>query len=275
MSSLLFPEFEESLETWKSYFHRFHCHCLAHDVRSDRKVPLLLSSLGRNTFKLLSGLCAPAEPLQKTLEEIDELLSEHFRGQVNVHAERFKFPRMTQSETETINEFMARLRIQAADCTFENLDAAHREQFVQGLYNEGLQKRLLCEDKPLSDIVKLAQGIEVAAKGSDIIHGSKSEVHHVRTFHKPTTVPRQSHRRPVPKKANPPTPRTPCGRCGEMHFSDTCKFRDAQCFGCGKLGHIRKVCRSKPKSKQTADREQVNAAFPVTPRKQDVDIADV
>lgn len=59
-SSLLFSEFDEALETWKSYFSRFRCHCLAHDVPETRTVPLLLSSLGRRMYKLLSGCAVPS-----------------------------------------------------------------------------------------------------------------------------------------------------------------------------------------------------------------------
>ena len=37
-----------------------------------------------------------------------------------------------------------------------------------------------------------------------------------------------------------------CFRCGANHASTTCRFRSVQCYACGKIGHIGKVCRSKP-----------------------------
>ena len=46
----------------------------------------------------------------------------------------------------------------------------------------------------------------------------------------------------------------PCYRCGNSgHSSDKCYFRNSEYHGCGKLGHIRSVCRNaknKPKQKE-------------------------
>ena len=39
-----------------------------------------------------------------------------------------------------------------------------------------------------------------------------------------------------------------CYRCGANHASTTCQFRSVQCHACGKIGHIGKVCRSKPRA---------------------------
>ena len=45
-----------------------------------------------------------------------------------------------------------------------------------------------------------------------------------------------------------------CYRCGNNHLASTCRFRQAECHNCGKVGHIAKVCRSKAKkvSKKTS-----------------------
>ena len=41
-------------------------------------------------------------------------------------------------------------------------------------------------------------------------------------------------------------PLKPCYRCGNAHSPSTCRFINAKCHNSGKLGHIGKVCRSKP-----------------------------
>ena len=38
---------------------------------------------------------------------------------------------------------------------------------------------------------------------------------------------------------------SPCYRCGGKHNAASCRFKDADCFHCGKKGHIARVCRSK------------------------------
>nr|CAH8821049.1 unnamed protein product [Trichobilharzia regenti] len=36
----------------------------------------------------------------------------------------------------------------------------------------------------------------------------------------------------------------PCFSCGKIHLPSTCHFRGGKCHKCGKVGHIKSVCRS-------------------------------
>ena len=57
--------------------------------------------------------------------------------------------------------------------------------------------------------------------------------------------PQQQQPSPVFRVDKPHTPR--CTRCGcDYHDSNECKFKDATCHKCGRLGHIAPVCRSRP-----------------------------
>ena len=42
------------------------------------------------------------------------------------------------------------------------------------------------------------------------------------------------------------TPVQACCRCGGNYLQGDCKFKTSKCHSCGKLGHISRVCRSKP-----------------------------
>ena len=50
-----------------------------------------------------------------------------------------------------------------------------------------------------------------------------------------------------------------CYRCGRFHSSSVCRFKEAKCHNCGKIGHIKVVCRSAPKN---ATDSQRNVAEP-------------
>ena len=45
-------------------------------------------------------------------------------------------------------------------------------------------------------------------------------------------------------------PYTYCHRCGGRHKPSQCKFKEAECYACGKKGHISKACRSKYKGRR-------------------------
>ena len=40
-----------------------------------------------------------------------------------------------------------------------------------------------------------------------------------------------------------------CYRCHGKHTADTCRFKNANCFNCNKIGHFSKACRNKGNSK--------------------------
>ncbi|CAH8522430.1 unnamed protein product, partial [Schistosoma intercalatum] len=35
-----------------------------------------------------------------------------------------------------------------------------------------------------------------------------------------------------------------CLSCGKFHARNSCVFRNAKCFKCGKVGHIQSVCKA-------------------------------
>ena len=52
---------------------------------------ILLSAIGEKTYRVLEDLCTPQKPSDKSLEEITQLLLEHFKPKYLVVAESFKF----------------------------------------------------------------------------------------------------------------------------------------------------------------------------------------
>uniref|UniRef100_A0A914Z3S5 CCHC-type domain-containing protein n=1 Tax=Panagrolaimus superbus TaxID=310955 RepID=A0A914Z3S5_9BILA len=43
-------------------------------------------------------------------------------------------------------------------------------------------------------------------------------------------------------------PKTPCPCCGGNHWKKDCKWINATCYNCNKVGHIAKVCKSEKKA---------------------------
>ena len=47
------------------------------------------------------------------------------------------------------------------------------------------------------------------------------------------------------QQSNASTGACKCYRCGQNHHASTCKFKQYECHGCHKKGHLKSVCRSK------------------------------
>ena len=59
---------------------------------------ILHSTIGEKTYRVLEDLCTPQKPSDKSLEEITQLLLEHFKPKHLVVAESFKFYNAKQEE---------------------------------------------------------------------------------------------------------------------------------------------------------------------------------
>ena len=110
----------------------------------------LLSTIGEKTYRILEDLCTPQQPSEKCLEEITQLLLEHFKPKHLVVAESFKFYSAKQEEGESISNFLVCLKHLASTCEFGSfLKRALRDKFVCGLKDDKIKEKLLSEDNSL------------------------------------------------------------------------------------------------------------------------------
>ena len=223
MSGLVYGqlgEFNPDSEKISTYLERLTLFMEANGVDTDKKVAVLLTVIGAKDYALLQGLVAPANPREKSVDELMQALRSHYEPKPVIIAERFRFYKRSQSSGETIAAFVAELRRLAINCNFGNfLDDALRDRLVCRVGSEQTQRRLLSEkDLTLAKAVEIAQAMEAADRQSKEMKGTFSSVLRVDA---------------------------PCYRCGEAHDARVCKFREAKCHKCHKMGHIAKVCKSK------------------------------
>lgn len=212
---------------WSVYEKRLEQFLIVNDVTTEaKKKACLLTTIGASTCDLIWDLFSPKDPTDAsvTFAEICTKLRTHFVPAKVEIAERFRFYQRKQKPDESIATYLASLRNLAKDCGFGTfLDSALRDVFVIGLQDHKIQARLLAEQAlTLDSAWKTAASMETADVQTKQLR--QPEVEDVNKF---------SDRA-----------KTSCWRCGSTtHGSQTCRFRELECFRCKQKGHRAGMCR--------------------------------
>ncbi|XP_073963715.1 uncharacterized protein [Choristoneura fumiferana] len=166
--------FDHHKDNWSTYVDRLEQYFVVNDVKEDRKVALLITALGAESYDLLVTLCTPTKPSQKKYGELVELMSDHLEPGRSILAERYKFRQRKQSANESIADYIADLQRLSKYCDFGNwLNESLRDQLVCGLYNENIRLRLFTEkDLKFSKAKQLAMQMEAAEKNAALMQSA-------------------------------------------------------------------------------------------------------
>ena len=265
--------FVEGKEDFECYLARVNAFFTANDVKED-KVSSCLAIMESKLYSLVVDLVSPKSPQSCTFDEIVNALTSHFKPQVVIIFERFKFYSRNQGPSESVADFVAGIKSCARSCEFgDSLEEALRDRWVMGLRNESTQRALLTvKDLTFAQVVETATSCEAAAKdvveiGSGQTASGSSQVNQV------NTVNVQSKSKPQRNSSNfgkskvgsgDSKPMNACSGCGNMHWKRNCPFKFAKCYRCGHKGHVRKVCKTKVTG---ANRTDVNVAVSVDENK--------
>ena len=152
----------------------------ANKVGNDQKKDALLACVCKETFGLLRALVAPTRLKDKTFGELVETLRVHLAPKPLVIAERFRFYKRDQKETEGIKAYAASLQKLAEHCDFgDTLSDALRDRLVCGMREGAVQKRLLGKaDLTFVKALEVAELEEMAARDAAQLHkGQPKDVH--------------------------------------------------------------------------------------------------
>ncbi|PAA74489.1 hypothetical protein BOX15_Mlig033860g5 [Macrostomum lignano] len=252
------------------FLERLEQYFICKEVKDEAKVATLITSIGEEAYITLRSLCQPVQVAQKSYADLKKLLTTHFAPKPSELAARFRFQQRTQQAGESFTAFIAGLQALSADCNFgESLNERLRDQLVFGLRSDAYRAKLLEVVEPTFESLQTkAMSLESAERSSLEMSQRASESVANLQF-----VSKRGSRKQVTPSAHHRGHRvsgsenggsgnggsgngsgnggggSSCKSCGGSHERHSCKFRDAKCHACGKVGHIRKVCQSTKQAK--------------------------
>ena len=117
-------------------------------------------------YALFRNIVSPRRPRDLSFEEIVDNLTKHLDPKAIVIAEPFKFPKAEQQESDSIRDFLPRLKKLAETCEFGGYrEEAIRDRFMCGLKERTIQRKLLAvADLILQSAVEEACAAELTEK---------------------------------------------------------------------------------------------------------------
>ena len=198
----------------------------------------MVHQLGRDGLLIFDGL---AEPKQ-TVGQIAARFEAYFCGAQSSALHRKRFMRLTQSASETIQQFAARIRREATLCNYGAfLNEISRDVFISGVYSDTLGEKLLVEDL---DNLTFERAVAIA----EVAERAHIEREQIKSSEKVDYVERrqvESNNRTQQNNRDFKTNRSVCYRCDKNHDRDKCPALDKTCFKCGRKGHFASACKAK------------------------------
>lgn len=287
-----FPPFDVHADgagpRWKKYLAQFDNLLTGLLVKdAARKKALLLLYAGTDVYDIHDTLTIAApDEANDVYKRSTDALTTHFEPKVSTSFAIFEFRDCKQQDSETVSEYVTRLRTKAKNCNFHDEDQEIKNQVIFSCTSQTLRRRALREDYKLDELLKVARGLELSeaqatrVEALDPSPGSVNKVYHKQQQqHKSRSQQQQSQHKPqqqhntqqqqqhkFPRKFHNTQQQQQqrnsdcCGNCGHTlpHTHGTCPARGQECAKCHKIGHFARACRSRPQNQQQHRNRQRN-----------------
>ncbi|GAB1602684.1 hypothetical protein Ahia01_000548300 [Argonauta hians] len=223
-------ESENLFDAFKMFKQRCALYFSVKNIPTEKQVDHILLLAGEEGIHRYNAWTFDNETDRTNPEIIWKKFEERLEPQVNPRISRFYLREFRQKNTETIDDFMARCKLQAKKCRFkdsEELEERLIEQMISGTKYPELQKLLLSKgmDLTLQEALNSGRTHEASLNHMRQMAEIRGEV-------KEVSLIKKSH----------------CRRCGNAHDKEKCPAWGTTCSACGKRNHWAKMCTNKNES---------------------------
>lgn len=175
------------------------------------------------------------------------VLDRHFKPTVNKAYERYRFRLIRQNE-DSIEQFVIRLRRQAENCDFDQVEREIADQVIFGTSNSDFRTKILEKRlESLDAIIELGKLLDsVSVQSQQLAEGGISVVgkSSVGADSSSDSVARVAPSKEAPLKKQADRGRR-CGKCGSRRHSsnaENCPALNRSCYKCEQKGHFSNCC---------------------------------
>ena len=215
--------------------------------------------MGKDCLSVLKHLDMTEED-RKTTKGILEALETYFKPQKNVVYERYVFFTCDQQATESVDQYITKLKELASSCDFGNLNEEMiRDRLVLGCVNPHVRERMFREkDLTLIKARDMCRSAEITqmqlAKMNVSGQQAQSEIHFAKNksrkpnYAQETKEGHKMNKNPIYKKKQHSSHSRQnvrdCKYCGGEHKKGSCPAYGKICHKCHKKNHFAKCCQT-------------------------------
>ncbi len=150
-------------ENWRRFKQQFQIYLVAsgsEDKDDPIKIAILLNFAGEDAIEVFNTFEFSDD---KKLDKVIEQFERYCNPRKNVVFERYQFWKITQRDSETVDQFVTRLKNKVKSCEYTSVDDMVRDKFVFSIQDLTVKERLLREEKPtLEKAISMARAAEAS-----------------------------------------------------------------------------------------------------------------
>ena len=232
---------------WERWLRAFELFADGKGVKhADQKKALMLHTAGLSVQDILFTLDEGTD--ENNYLKAKDALDKYFKPQANVPYERLCFRELSQLPSETVEQFVTRLRQKAQSCEFGDaaaVDEQIRDQVISKCLSHNIRRKLLEKEKilTLQQLREIARVMEDSEKQTREIESAANEVSRVSVSSNGKGNPRVGGKQSTVRCFC-------CGNVGHKANDKVCPARGKRCRKCNNPGHFEKVCKTKLKTSE-------------------------